>query len=91
MITPDRAPRSRVRWRPEIMRGQLRHLLSLLYRRADLAIRVLPNGVYGNPARGGGFAITSEVVRVRDSKNQSGPSLAVETACWRSFLAKIGG
>jgi DNA-binding XRE family transcriptional regulator len=43
--------------RPEIMRGQLRHLLSLLYRREDLAIRVLPNGVYGNPARGGGLVI----------------------------------
>jgi hypothetical protein len=35
--------------------------------------------------------ITSEVVRVRDSKNQSGPSFSVGAACWRMFLAKIGG
>jgi len=43
--------------RPEVMRGQLRHLLSLLYQCEDLAIRVLPNGVYGNPIRGGGLTI----------------------------------
>nr|WP_042185234.1 helix-turn-helix transcriptional regulator [Kibdelosporangium sp. MJ126-NF4]CEL16636.1 Putative DNA-binding protein [Kibdelosporangium sp. MJ126-NF4]CTQ89012.1 Putative DNA-binding protein [Kibdelosporangium sp. MJ126-NF4] len=42
---------------PDIMRGQLRHMLSLLYRREDLAIRVLPNDVYGNPARGKGLLI----------------------------------
>ncbi|MBP2325467.1 transcriptional regulator with XRE-family HTH domain [Kibdelosporangium banguiense] len=42
---------------PEVMRGQLRHLLSLLYRRDDLAIRMLPNHAYGNPARGGGLTI----------------------------------
>jgi Domain of unknown function (DUF397) len=32
--------------------------------------------------------ITSEAVSVRDSKNQAGPSFAVETATWRAFLAK---
>jgi hypothetical protein len=42
---------------PEIMRGQWLHLLVLLEKRKDLDIRVLPNGVYGNPVRGGGVVI----------------------------------
>jgi transcriptional regulator with XRE-family HTH domain len=43
--------------RPEVMRGQLRHMLSLLYGRADLDIRVLPDDTYGNPARGSNLTI----------------------------------
>jgi Domain of unknown function (DUF397) len=35
--------------------------------------------------------ITSEAVSVRDSKNQSGPSIAVGNAHWRTFLLTIGG
>jgi hypothetical protein len=42
---------------PEIIRGQRLHLLVLLEKRKDLDIRVLPNGVYGNPVRGGGLVI----------------------------------
>ncbi|ONI87554.1 hypothetical protein ALI144C_09230 [Actinosynnema sp. ALI-1.44] len=42
---------------PDIMRGQLRHMLSLLYQCEDLAIRVLPSDVYGNPGRGNGLLI----------------------------------
>ncbi len=40
---------------PEVMREQLRHLLSLLRGHRDLTVRVLRSDVAGNPARGRGF------------------------------------
>lgn len=42
---------------PEIMREQLRHILTLLDEHPDLTVRVLPNNVSGNPARGAGLLI----------------------------------
>jgi transcriptional regulator with XRE-family HTH domain len=40
---------------PEVMRGQLQHLLDLDRAHRDLTIRVLPNDAFGNPLRGHGL------------------------------------
>jgi transcriptional regulator with XRE-family HTH domain len=62
----------------EVMRGQLRHLLGLLYQREDLAIRVLPTNAYGNPVRGGGglliFGFGDQAAPVGYSGAVLGPS-----------------
>ena len=42
---------------PEVMRGQLRHILRLLTERDDLTIQVLPQDTPSHPVRGGGFAL----------------------------------
>lgn len=62
---------------PEIMRDQLRHLLGLLRTNRDLTVRVLPNDVAGNPARGRGFWIfgfDSRGLSVGYSESAYGPS-----------------
>ncbi|GAB3455870.1 helix-turn-helix domain-containing protein [Actinophytocola sediminis] len=42
---------------PDVMREQRRHILEMLESNPNLAVRVLPSRVYGNPARGNGFTV----------------------------------
>jgi transcriptional regulator with XRE-family HTH domain len=42
---------------PDVMRAQLRHILTLLTERDDLTIQVLPHDTPSNPAIGGAFAL----------------------------------